>query len=305
MDIKNLRVGVIILNYNTYSNTVACIESILNNGSATTDVEILIVDNCSPNESFEYLSREIRDRKYGNVSIVKTDHNGGYSYGNNIGLTEIKKRGLDYCIVTNNDVLFYDNSISEMIEPLRNNEKRVVVVPKVLNVNGIETSFPTIKKRKILKWIVGGNDGKIAYRGEKASNVYSFSGCCFACNVKLMDQIGMFDENVFLYCEEAILSKKIADAGYNIYYAPASVITHFHGATTGKSSAFVDSEYSKSLLYYLYQYENVKVWLWWIKRLLILKMRFKAILLKYSDKDKLSCYIKQINLKYKQIKRLE
>lgn len=302
MEIGNVRVGVLILNYKTFSNTVTCMESILKNSSAKTDVEILIVDNCSPNESYEYLSNLIKTGKYKNVSIVKTEHNGGYSYGNNFGLTEIKKRGIDYCIVTNNDVVFHNNSISEMIAPLRADAKRVLVVPKVLNSNGNVTSLPTIKKRKILKWVVGGADGKNAYRKDQASNVYSFSGCCFACNVKLMAQIGMFDENVFLYCEEAILSKKIADAGYSIYYAPEAVITHFHGVTTGKCSAFVDSEYSKSLLYYLSEYENVRIRLWGIKRLLILKIRLKALLSKYSDKDKLASYIKQINLKYRQIK---
>ena len=299
---KNTKIGVVILNYKTYRDTVTCVESILSRSDGL-NLEILVVDNCSPNESFEFISDEIANKRYENVSIVKTERNGGYSYGNNYGLSEMQRRNIDYCIVTNNDVIFHEDSVEKMIEPLTTDEKRALVVPKVLDANGEVTSLPTIKRRSVLKWVVGGSDKKIIYCGNEPSNVYSFSGCCFSCNVKLMDRIGMFDDNVFLYCEEAILAKKIADAGYTVYFDPASVVTHYHGVTTGKGSAFVDAEYGKSLLYYLHRYENVKFRLRAVRNLLIVRMRLKAALSKYSDKQKLTEYIKQIKLRYKQIKK--
>lgn len=299
---KNTKIGVVILNYKTYRDTVTCVESILSRSDGL-NLEILVVDNCSPNESFEFISDEIANKRYENVSIVKTERNGGYSYGNNYGLSEMQRRNIDYCIVTNNDVIFHKDSVEKMIEPLTTDEKRALVVPKVLDATGEVTSLPTIKRRSVLKWVVGGSDKKIIYCGNEPSNVYSFSGCCFSCNVKLMDRIGMFDDNVFLYCEEAILAKKIADAGYTVYFDPASVVTHYHGVTTGKGSAFVDAEYSKSLLYYLHRYENVQFRLRAVRNLLIVRMRLKAALSKYSDKQKLTEYIKQIKLRYKQIKK--
>ena len=70
------RVAIIILNYNDKKNSVRLAKE-LNNYDVID--RIIVVDNCSPNNDFEYL-KEIKNEK---IDVIKSDKNGGYSYGNN------------------------------------------------------------------------------------------------------------------------------------------------------------------------------------------------------------------------------
>ena len=74
-------VGIILVNYNGYKETEECIESIKE--SNANDYQIIVVDNCSTDDSRQKL------RTYESDPIVKvlySDKNGGFSYGNNIGI---------------------------------------------------------------------------------------------------------------------------------------------------------------------------------------------------------------------------
>ena len=77
----------IILNYKTYKDTLVLVDSLLEQGLGNR--RIIIIDNASPNESYEILNA-----KYGNngsVDVIYSEENGGFSKGNNIGLRFAKK----------------------------------------------------------------------------------------------------------------------------------------------------------------------------------------------------------------------
>ena len=279
---KNLAIS--ILNYITWEKTIECVNSILDN--YLEDILIDVVDNHSPNESFEQLRKTFQKEKYRNVVLLQTEYNGGFSKGNNFGLRYLEKENIDYCIVTNNDVIFRKNSIEELFNPLYDDDNILMATPKILDAEGGITLRAFTYKQTIKEWICGRPDDRIpAFSEDSTTKVYSFSGCCMAVNMSNFLSIGYFDENVFLYCEEAIVSEKAHKKGLDIIYNPKSVITHNHGSTTGKNSLFTDREFLNSLLYYLRVYEGMPISLllfMWI--VMILKFTIKMIMGKYPTR---------------------
>lgn len=85
MDTILQEVAVIVLNYSNYSMTMECVDRIKKSKSS-----IVVIDNCSPNNSFEELSDYYKEVK--NVSVIKSGRNGGYAYGNNEGIRWVKKK---------------------------------------------------------------------------------------------------------------------------------------------------------------------------------------------------------------------
>lgn len=106
-------VGVVVLNYLNYQDTIECVESILSQKELPGN--ITIVDNCSYNESYEILAD--RFSKNPIVDLVKTKKNLGFAKGNNLGINNvIKFHKLNFALVVNNDTVFTDpDFISKMI----------------------------------------------------------------------------------------------------------------------------------------------------------------------------------------------
>lgn len=90
---------IVILNYNDFEDTVECIKSIrsLNYDDS---YEVVIVDNGSSNNSYEYLSKRYSDE--GNIAVLETGRNPGYAAGNNIGIDYGVKNGAEYICILNN-----------------------------------------------------------------------------------------------------------------------------------------------------------------------------------------------------------
>ncbi|MEH7495746.1 hypothetical protein V7177_26315, partial [Neobacillus niacini] len=114
--------------------------------------------------------------------------------------------------------------------------------------------------------------------------IYKFSGCCFMAKREMLEGVGLFDENTFLYFEEDILCQKMIDSDYQASFLPKSKIVHHHGLTTGKDNLFVDTEMLKSEMYFLAEYN---------------RMSSIGMLLVYMDRA-LTSFIKIIKKRYHQ-----
>ena len=97
------KIGIVILNYLNYKDTIECIESIYD---MQYNIEgIVVVDNHSYNESYNILKN--RFRQYKNITIIRTKKNYGFAKGNNVGIRVVKKNyNVDFVFVVNNDVVF-------------------------------------------------------------------------------------------------------------------------------------------------------------------------------------------------------
>ena len=106
-------IGFVILNYNTWTETVGCIETIF---KYTTDVDykIYVVDNNSPKkideDSLKFFNSDER------IEVIFHNENKGYAAGNNVGLKRALEENCSHIVICNSDILFTDDSIKKMYE---------------------------------------------------------------------------------------------------------------------------------------------------------------------------------------------
>ena len=98
-------VCVLILNYMSYQDTLRYVDNLKDQKGVR--LQILIVDNCSPNESFDELSGAFRKDKQ--VAVIQSPINGGYADGNNFGLHFLSEKDVDFILISNNDIYLDDD----------------------------------------------------------------------------------------------------------------------------------------------------------------------------------------------------
>lgn len=258
-------IGIVIVNYNSFRDTLNCVSSIRT--TYTGSYKIYVVDNDSTNESYNVLKSEFEDDS--DIMLTKSDFNGGFSYGNNIGFRLAIQDGCDYILCSNSDIIFSGSAIRLMEKSLADDEKCGVVGPKVYCDNGelqdvifgdlTPSIFVMIRKpfrffdihKKVRKYLYSDYDYSYPLKPEGM-----VSGCCFMIKSSLLEKIGYFDENVFLYHEENIIGKKVKKEGYYVLLNPDSEVIHLGGRSTGRVSAFTRYHKAISGLYYLWRYTN-------------------------------------------------
>ncbi|MBQ6455202.1 MAG: glycosyltransferase family 2 protein [Eggerthellaceae bacterium] len=103
----------LILQYQTADETEACVESIRLLKSSDYDKRIIIVDNCSTNGAFEQIEARYADDP--SIEFLRTRENLGFSRGNNFGYSAVDRENTRFLVVTNNDVIFFQEDFIDRI----------------------------------------------------------------------------------------------------------------------------------------------------------------------------------------------
>jgi|WetSurMetagenome_2_1015567.scaffolds.fasta_scaffold123944_1 GT2 family glycosyltransferase len=304
-------VGIIILNFNSSDDTIKCVRSIQENTSIK--YRIYIVDGCSSDNSYAYLSDFYRD--HSNVELLKSDINGGYSYGNNLGAIEAIRDGADAILIINPDVVVTQDAINLMYETLINDDTLAVVGPKILSIDEVNMQFAS--KLYTLKGFLYSKK-PIAYFGTKRINKSRFhsfdtdkdfcfqgmvSGCCFMIKAYDFESIGFFDTNVFLYYEEDILAYKLLQIKKLTKILANAVVFHLHSKIIKKEGeAFIRFHRFYSSQYVLKEYGGISKYQFvFISLFHVLPFTIYAIFYK-SYKKIYNAFIKKIYSLFKQYK---
>lgn len=274
--------AIIILNYKNYQDTVNCINSITN--SANKDFFIVVVDNASNNNSLHEIEARIsqdNDVQYWQgqtefstgVLLVENKVNSGYAAGNNVGLKIASQLGAKYLMVLNNDTLFSDHSLDKLKRVLDTNKDVLCSGPVLLKGDGT-LDYNCAKRRPTPidffrfsyfgQWLKTSTWRKNYYYMIKSPQLSSetevdiISGSCMLFDGEKFKAIGFFDENTFLYYEEAIIHEKARKNNYKLVLVPDAKVIHLGAqSTTGHSTSLftLNCEY-KSLKYYLNTYRG-------------------------------------------------
>lgn len=233
---KNIpKISIVLLNYNNYEDTFTCVESLQQVRYPNFDV--IIVDNKSTNGSLEKLYRLKSD----NIQIVDSGKNGGFAFGNNIGIKIANEEGAEYVLLLNNDTIVTENFLDKLLECFLYEE----------NV-GIATCRIMYNSERDKVWYAGGTidwnnlraihreiNGDV-YRSKGMENVEFSSGCCMMISRECLKKIGGLPEDYFMYYEDLDYCVKAKEAGYKIVYNPEGVIYHCVSSSGGGAeSAFV------------------------------------------------------------------
>ena len=232
------RIDLIVLNYNDYKTTSKFLEKIKD--YKTID-HIVVVDNNSSDNSYELLLKYKSDK----IHVIKSEKNGGYSYGNNYGIKyAMKEFNTEYIIISNPDVFFKEKVVDDMIK-MYDKEERVAIVAPTMLING-ELKWTSWRLPKFKDDLIYLSDmlkrwlgDKTLYPKEHFNGEYSFvdvlPGSLFMIPANVMKKIGFFDEDVFLYCEEKMLSKRLLDRGYKNIILNNITYDHQHSVSIGKN----------------------------------------------------------------------
>ncbi len=249
--------SAVIVNYNSGENLLKCVEEILDGVN-----EIIIVDNASSDKSVEKVSE-----LYPLLKIIKNERNEGFSKGANRGILEARN---DFILIMNPDVFINKTSIHQLLKCLLHEPSIGMVAPKLLSDNGkIELSYGN--DPSLLNEFIQKIKSRLRVSGNKEKNVDWVSGACFIARKRALLDAGLFDENFFLYFEDADLSRRMRKRGWIVKYIPSASAIHIRGGSGNFERVLY--EYRKSQILY-YKKHNSKISLILLKAYLVLKFGF-------------------------------
>ncbi len=253
---------VLVLNYNDAETTLRFIKYMREYPSVGL---IVAVDNCSTDDSFERLSRLENER----VSVIRSERNGGYGYGNNVGIRYLAEHGgSDFILLANPDTRIKEPTLLRLEDFLREHPDYAMAAPFMTDPDGrrlLNTAFSVASARRIILSILtltAKLTGGCFYRGltekrEGVMDVDALSGSLFMMNKRHMLEHGMYDESIFLYCEETVLAKKLKAAGKRAALLLDEEFVHDHSVSISKtvrSAARREALLQKSREYVLREY---------------------------------------------------
>lgn len=259
-----MKTGFLIINYNDFPSTEKLIENIKN--YKVLDC-ILIVDNCSTDDSYEKL-KKLKSKK---IEVIKPKENKGYGAGINFGTKYlIQKFGECNIIVSNADIIIkQEEDIKELIDASK--KKEIAVVAPTILEHGVKNrgwklssiwqeisfSIPYFYKKLERKYHYYPEQ----HYQKRSTEVDVVSGCFFLIKSKVLEQIGFFDENVFLYYEENIIAKKIKDIKKKEIILNGVEVIHNHSVTIDKSLKRYQKlkQLKRSQEYYVKTYQKTTV----------------------------------------------
>ena len=234
MDNKQPSVLVVILNYGTYDLTINLINE-LRAGLDYENYSIMVVDNCSPNESAEVLEGKSKEMDY---IFYANKTNAGYAAGNNIGIRYGIEHGFDYSWILNNDVeLREKNVLSHMVQVAERDKKIGCIGPMIYSLDG-EICAPYVNRLTFWNMTLGIiSEKKIRQKFiHESREVYRVYGCCMLLKNSVMKDVDCMDERTFLYGEEDILAERMLVKGYASYYDSEVSVTHKESASMKRMS---------------------------------------------------------------------
>ena len=220
-------VSVIVLNYNGKKFLQECLESLYRQNYP--NIEIIFVDNRSTDDSVFFVKNN-----FPNAIIVENNKNLGFAQGNNEG---IKKANGKYIFVLNNDTKTNRDCIKFLAEALEKNENAGMVAPKIVSIENpklIDSIGLNIYPDGLARG-KGRNEIDIGQYDKLQESLFP-SACAALYKKKMLDEIGLFDENFFAYCEDTDLGIRARLAGWQSVAEPKAIVCHHYSGTFGKYS---------------------------------------------------------------------
>ena len=310
-------VGIVVLNYKNWQDTLECIEHIFRN--EYDNYQLIIVDNYSQNNSLAHIRMWLQQRNIAvlelldseietvdennEVILIQSSANKGYAAGNNLGIALALKLESDYVLILNNDVLVEKDSLVRLVDFMDNNPHVGIAGPKIVREDGALDRNCARRRPEVLDYFFRMGIGRILFpqnrwvKSHYYIDEYDFSfpkeidvvsGACMLVRRNVFDEIGLLDENTFLYQEEFILHEKLRDAKISTVVVPESQVVHKHGkSTAGEEKALLMKALYASLYYYLTSCRNYhKCFAHLIVANVILKHRINVLISRMSAKKK-------------------
>lgn len=232
-------ISVVVLNYNGRRYLKRCISSL--SVQSYGDFEVIVVDNGSTDESVEYLKTH-----FPQVKIVRNEYNLGFAGGINAGIEHAEGK---YILTLNNDTQADMNFVERLAEAMDSDKAVGMCASKMLVPDGRINSTGICLSRSGAAWDRGmfePDEGQY----EELEEVFGPCAGAALYRKEMLDEIGLFDEDFFLYMEDVDLAFRARLAGWRCIYVPGAEVYHFHGGTAGFGSDLAVYYGNRNIVWY-------------------------------------------------------
>lgn len=223
--------AIIIVNWNGYDDTILSLNSLRN--LTYKNYEVIVVDNGSEDDSGDRLKLDFDE-----ITLLKNSENLGFTGGNNRGLEYALEKDFDLVMLLNNDTVVTPNFVQPLVTAISKPEIGAVQ-PKIL-----------FNKEREVIWNVGSHfnyfwfypktrgGGKVDKgQYDRLMSIPWVTGCCFLISTSLIREIGLLDDQFFIYYEDTDWSLRIRRQSLDLLVVPDSLIYHEVGSSHKKRSS--------------------------------------------------------------------
>ncbi len=238
--------SVIIVNWNTCSLLMQCIDSIQGSKPGYS-FDIWVIDNHSTDDSVQMIRQD-----YPTVSLIGNTENVGFSRANNQALRLCSGR---YVLLLNSDAFVQENALARMIQFMEAHAEAGIVGANLFYPDGrpqmAHGPLPSLVSEMIS--LLGldrfqRRAGNGLDKGWIETGVVG--GACLLARRSMLDQIGLLDERYFMFSEEIDLCRRAHQAGWKVAFLPSARVIHLEGGSTGRTPERILRLYRSKLLYF-------------------------------------------------------
>jgi GT2 family glycosyltransferase len=257
------KVYIILVNYNGWEDSVECLESLLS--LTYTNKQIIVVDNNSPNGSINLMLDwarsyyKLNPKSFTSVAddaileapdlnseivFIQSKRNAGFAAGNNLAIKlAMHKQDFEYLWLLNNDTIVDKNSLSELVKRAVSDKAKnlrtgiwgskllfyhspdtIQALGGVFNLHTFTTSH------------IGENERDRDITSDYIHKQDYVIGASMFVSKEFVEDVGLLNEDYFLYFEELDWAKRGQKKGYNLGFVQSSNVYHKEGQTIGSSS---------------------------------------------------------------------
>lgn len=221
------RISIIIPNFNGEKYLRPCLDSLM--GQCDEAMEIIVVDDCSSDDSMTVLS------DYKNVRALQNEVNSGFAASVNRG---IQASCGEFLLLLNNDVVVESDFVEALYRAIHIDEGRFAISSRMVRFNERDKLDDTGDFYNLLGWAFKRGDGNPISQYHKPTKVFSVCAGAALYRKSVFDEIGLFDERFFAYLEDVDVSYRALIHGYENWYEPSAVCYHIGSATTADGNKY-------------------------------------------------------------------
>lgn len=258
--------GIVIVNWNTRDLLRRCLETIYASEGGLT-CRVVVMDNASTDDS----PQMVREH-FPQVELVVSEVNGGFSYGNNLGLRalgfsgegQVAENAPRYAMLLNPDTEVHPDALQKMVDFMDTRPEVGVVGPRLLLPDGtldkacrrgLPTPMVTLYHFSGLARLFPRSRRFGRYNMTFASvdeelEVDSVVGACMLVRQEAVARVGLMDEAFFMYAEDIDWCYRVQQAGWKIWYYPDAVVYHIKRAASRRSQKAQFEFWRAMLIFY-------------------------------------------------------
>ena len=227
-----MKLSIVIVSWNTCDLLFNCLESICH-PPLDLDFEAIVVDNASNDGS-----REMVTDRFPEVKLISNSNNPGFAYANNQALRQCSG---DLVLLLNADTVVKLGAIETMVNFIESNPDVGIVGARLLNPDGSlqESAYPEpTLSREFWRlfhldklWYYGTYPMK-SWNHNEPRKVDILKGACLLIRSDALEDVGLFDEDYFIYSEEVDLCTRMQNSGWSLYWLPSAEVIHYGGQST-------------------------------------------------------------------------